>query len=42
MESTRRQHQIDHVMVDRRYASHVLDIHAKRGANVDLDHFFSG
>lgn len=26
-------------MVGRRYASHVLDVRAKRGANVDSDHF---
>lgn len=31
--------QIDHILVDKRYTSHILDIRSKRGANVDSDHF---
>lgn len=31
--------QIDHMLVDKRYASHIIDVKTKRGANVDSDHF---
>lgn len=31
--------QIDHVLVDKRYTNHILDVRTKRGANVDSDHF---
>lgn len=31
--------QINHMLVDKRYASHIIDVKTKRGANVDSDHF---
>ena len=31
--------QIDHVLIDRRYASNICDIHSCRGADWDSDHY---
>jgi endonuclease/exonuclease/phosphatase family metal-dependent hydrolase len=34
--------QIDHILVDARHRSNLLDVRAFRGANVDSDHYLIG
>lgn len=31
--------QIDHILVDKKYAFHIIDVRSKREPNVDSDHF---